>query len=330
MTDESAFAGGTGLIDVHQHAMPAAVKKLLVDRKILPPVGGPPFANWDLASALDTMDATGIAVGVLSAAIPSEFLGPDEAFATTLTRTANESIAEVVREHPTRFGLLAYLPLGYTDAALAEIAYAFDELGADGVIIGSHHGDTYLGDPSFDKVFEELDRRRAVVLTHPFNLPSCPVTPLPSFLADFMLDTTRAAIQLLTSGTLDRYPGISVILPHGGGFLPYQAARLPLGSFLGFGLPAEAIPAALRTFHYDTAGPMSPYATPSLLAAAGADRIVFGSDYNAVPVPGIKANVGALRSDPALDAAALAQIGRENALRLFPALAARLAAGVDQ
>jgi predicted TIM-barrel fold metal-dependent hydrolase len=324
MSDESAIAGGAGLIDVHQHAMPPAVKKLLVDRGILPPVGGPPFANWDLASALDTMDATGIAVGLLSAAIPSEFLGPDETFAATLTRTANESIAEVVREHPTRFGLLAYLPLGYTDAALAEVEYAFDELGADGVIVGSHNGEAYLGDPSFEKVFAELDRRGAVVLTHPFNLPSCAATPLPPFLSDFMLDTTRAAIQLVTSGTLERYPAISVILPHGGGFLPYQAARLTLGSFLGFGLDPQGVARALALFHYDTAGPMSPYATPSLLAAAGASRIVFGSDYNAVPVPGIVANVGALRADPALDADALARIGRGNALRLFPTLASRL------
>jgi 6-methylsalicylate decarboxylase len=312
-----------GLIDTHQHAMPAAVKKMLVDRGLLPPVDGPPFANWELGAALDTMDACGIEMGILSAPIPSEFLG-DEAFATAITRAANEGIADVVRDHPGRFGLLAYLPLPYVDAALEEIAYAFDTLGADGVIIGSHAGDSYLGDAAFDKVLAELDRRRAVVLTHPFNLPSCGVTPLPPFLADFMLDTTRAAIALITSGTLERCPGISFVLPHAGGFLPYSAARLGLATFLGSGVQPDQISGALKRFHYDTAGPMSPYATPSLLAAAGPERILYGSDYNAVPRPGIAAGVSALRADPALDAAASRRIERDNALALFPRLARRL------
>lgn len=312
-----------GLIDVHQHAMPPAVKALLVDRGILPPVGGPPFANWDLAAALDTMDANGIAAGILSAAIPSEFLG-DEEFATTLARTANTAIAEVVREHPTRFGLLAYLPMTYPDAALAELAYAFDELGADGIVVPSHAGETYFGEEEFEKVYEELDRRNAVVLAHPFNLPDCGVSPYPPFLSDFLLDTTRAAVSLIASGTLDRHPGMNVVLPHGGGFLPYQAARLSMGRFLGFGLEPEQVTKALTRFYYDTAGPMSPHSTPTLLAAAGAERILFGSDYNAVPAPGIAAGVEALRADRALTPHSLGRIARENALEVFPGLAKRL------
>ncbi len=314
------------LIDVHHHALPPTLKTLCVERGLLPPVGGPPFATWELSATLDTMDANGIEAGLASAAIPSESLDGDEAWATRLARTANESLAEIVREHPTRFGFLAYLPLPFTDASLVEIAYAFDTLNADGVIVSSHAGETYLGDNSLDAVFAELDRREAVVLTHPFNLPSCGVTPFPSFLADFMLDTTRAAIQLITSGTLGRYPNLKIILPHGGGFLPYQAARLSLGQALGYGIDTATMTAALRRFYYDTAGPMSPYSTPTLLAATGKDaaRILYGSDYNAIPAPGIAAASEALRNDPALDPNTLRRIGRDNALRLFPALAHRL------
>ncbi len=315
-----------GYIDVHHHALPPTLKKLLVGRGLLPPVGGPPFATWELTNALETMDANGIEVGLASAAIPSEFLGGDEAWAVQVARTANESLAEIVREYPTRFGFLAYLPLPFTDVSLAEVAFAFDELHADGIIVGSHAGETYLGDPELDAVFAELDRRRAVVLTHPFNLPSCGVTPLPPFVADFMLDTTRAAIQIIMSGILDRYPAISFVLPHAGGFLPYQAARLTLGAALGYGLDAATVHASLRRFHYDTAGPMSPYATPTLLAAAGVSRILYGSDYNAVPGPVIAAASQALRNDPALNPETLRQIGRDNALRLFPTVGRRLEA----
>ncbi len=316
----------SGYIDVHHHALPPTLKKLLVDRGLLPPVGGPPFATWELAATLETMDRNGIELGLASAAIPSEFLGDDEAWAAKVARTANESLAEIAHEHPNRFGFLAYIPLPFTEISLAEIAHAFDELDADGVIVGSHASGSYLGDPVLDEVFAELNRRHAVVLTHPFNLPSCGVSPFPAFIADFMLDTTRAAIQLIMSGTLDRHPDISFILPHAGGFLPYQAARLTLGTALGYGLDTGAVRASLHRFHYDTAGPMSPYATPTLLAAVGISRILYGSDYNAVPAGGIAAASRALRDDPALDAEALRQIGRDNALQLFPTVSRRLAA----
>jgi predicted TIM-barrel fold metal-dependent hydrolase len=313
-------------IDVHHHALPPALKNMLVERKMLPPVGGPPFAQWDLDATLATMDTTGIEAAVVSAAVPSAFVAEDERWAARVARTANEGIAELVRDRPARFGLFAYLPLTFPAAAAAEAAYALDTLGADGVILMSHSGERYLGDPVFDPVFAALDERRAVALTHPFNLPGCAAGPFPPFVADFMVDTGRAAIQLVQTGTLDRYPGISLILPHAGGTFPYQAARLTLGSYLGYGMDPASVQKSLRRFYYDTAGPMSPYATPTLLAAAGAERILYGSDYNAVPAPGVAWAADALRADPALDDATRAAIERENALRLLPTLAGRLAA----
>ncbi|WP_239309860.1 amidohydrolase family protein [Frankia sp. Cj3] len=315
----------SGYIDVHHHMLPPTLKRLAVDRNLLPPVGGPPFATWDLGVALETMDMTGIELGLASAAIPSEFLGGDAPWAAEIARTANESLAEIAHQHPQRFGFLAYVPLPFMEISLAEIAYAFDELDADGVVMGCHADGAYLGDPALDEVFAELNLRQAVVLIHPFNLPSCSVSPFPAFIADFMLDTTRAAIQLITCGTLDRYPEISFILPHAGGFLPYQAARLTLAAAFGHGLDASTVQAALNRFHYDTAGPMSPYATPTLLASVSATRILYGSDYNAVPAAGVSVASQGLKNDPSLDTEAFRLISRENALRLFPAVARRVA-----
>jgi predicted TIM-barrel fold metal-dependent hydrolase len=314
------------LVDMHHHAMPSEIHQWLVRHGKLPPVGGPPFAIWSLRSTLGTMDANGIQVAILSAAIPSVFVA-DRAQATELARIANTAFAELVRSYPARFGFLAYLPLPYVDAALAELAYAFDTLHADGVIMMSHAGPTYLGDPVWEPVMAELDRRSATVLTHPYNLPGAEAAPVPPFLVDFLADTTRGAIQLVHSGTLDRYRRIKFVLPHGGGVLPYAAGRLILGAGLGYGSDAETVARALRRFYYDTAGPMSPYATPSLLVAAGADHILFGSDYNAVPAATVAAGVTALVNDAALTDKALTHVGRANALALLPGVAGRLSSG---
>lgn len=87
----------------------------------------------------------------------------------------------------------------------------------------------YLGDAAHESLLAELNERSAVISTHPMEIPSGPVMEgLPPFMCDFLLDTTRAAINLILHGTLDRYPNLSFILPHGGGFLPYMATRLEL------------------------------------------------------------------------------------------------------
>jgi predicted TIM-barrel fold metal-dependent hydrolase len=312
-------------IDVHHHATPAAVRDWLVQHGLLPPVGGPPWSQWSLADALATMDAYGIEVAVVSAAIPPVFFA-DPAQQVALARIANDALAELPRDRPDRFGFLAYLPLADPAAAVAELDRALDTLNADGVLLMSHTGSTHLGDPAFDPVWAALDHRATPVLTHPFDLAGCGSAPIPTFLADFPADTTRSAIQMIKNGVLDRFPRIPIILPHGGGFLPYQAARLTLGVDLGYGVDAATVRRSLPRFHYDTAGPMSPYQTPTLLAAAGVDRILYGSDYNAVPASTVGAGLAAFLADPALRAHDQRRVGRENALRLFPALARRIRA----
>ncbi|KJE21628.1 putative TIM-barrel fold metal-dependent hydrolase [Frankia torreyi] len=325
-TADHARTGATGRIDVHHHAMPAEVRAWLVEHGQLPPVGGPPFANWSLPAALDTMDRGGIATAVLSAAIPSEFT-PTPALAAQLARLANDTIADVVRGHPTRFGLLAYVPRATPQIAVAEIRHAYDDLHADGVLLMAHDGVTYLGDPGLEPVMAELNARDAVALVHPFNLPGATGIAVPAFVADFLADTTRAAVQLVVNGVLERYPRIRWILAHGGGYFPYQAARLALTRSLGYGTDLATVDRTLRRFFVDTAGPMSPYSTPSLLAAIGVDRILYGSDYNAVPADTVFAGRDAFLADPALNPAARRTIARDNALALFPTIAARLAAG---
>jgi 6-methylsalicylate decarboxylase len=331
LTPESALGAestdlSTGFrIDIHHHQIDDQLHATLVQFGLLPPVpaGGPPFVAWSTDTALAMMDNNRIGAAVLSAPIPDAFF-PSAGALSAAARGANEAMAATVAATPNRFGFFAYLPLPHVDLALAELTYALDTLHADGVVLMAHAGGKYLGDSSFDAVFDELNRRGTVVFTHPFELPGGAAPGIYGFLADYMLDTTRAAIRMIQTGTLDRYPNVKIILPHGGGFLPYLGSRLELGQFVGSGADAATIRTSLRRFYYDTAMWTSPYATPSLLRAADPQKIIFGTDFNAVPAVAVNAAAAALDTDPLIPDVLRVRINRNNALSILPQLAARL------
>lgn len=267
----------TGRIDTHHHMVPPAYASWLHDQG--QKAGGLPIPDWSVDGSLAVMDATGIESAILSVSTPGVHLG-DDGEARTMARRVNETAAEAVKDHPDRFGFFATLTLPDVDGALAELAYAFDELHADGVVLLANVRGTYLGDPAIDPVFEELDRRHAVVFVHPSVLPGIqPVPGVPPFVADFLLDTTRAAIHLCASGTLARSPNIEVILSHAGGFVPYAASRLA-GAAGGYD--------GLKRFWFDTALSGSPTALPSLLAFAEPGHVLFGSDWPYAAEPIVK------------------------------------------
>ena len=307
----------TGRIDIHHHALSADVIELM--RELGLPTPG---QQWRLNSTLDVMDANKIEASVISNVIPCDLLG-DATAAHRLARQVNEAAAEVVNTHPNRFGFFAMLPLPHVDLALAEAAYALDELGADGVALLPHGGDHYLGAPLFDPLFEELNRRRAVVLVHPLDLPQGSAPGVPSVFADYLLDTTRAAINLITSGTLARHPDVSIILSHAGGFLPYAASRIEVAAGALANVDQATVWDGIRRFYYDLALSV-PSALPSLLAAADPSRIMYGTDWSGVPASVVEQATRALDEAAALDEPTRRAINRDNALGLLPGLASRL------
>ena len=154
-----------GLIDVHHHIVPKEYVKSLSDEGVKKALGVR-FPNWNANKAIEVMDRNGISTSMISISAPGVYFkdkDPSMKLARELSRQTNETCAGLIEDHPGRFGAFATLPLPDVDAALEELKYALDELKLDGVFLLSNYDGYYLGDPCFDKLFSELNRRKAVV-----------------------------------------------------------------------------------------------------------------------------------------------------------------------
>jgi len=315
-------------IDTHQHVIPPRYAEWMRDKGIRP--GGIDLPSWSESSALKFMDGHGIQTGILSLSTPGVWFG-DNAEARSWAREINEFCASVVARRPSRFGFFATVTLPDVEGALAEATYALDELHADGIVLLANNDGRYLGDPAFAPLLEFLHRRSVAVFVHPGELPAPEVPGIPTFTADFLLDTTRTAISLILSGSMDRYPGIKFILAHAGGFVPYISYRILLTMVNAKNKAQQLwtlvdqkhqVPrqlAVLRQFYYDIALSASPAALPSLLEVADSDHITYGSDFPfapAVAVGFINKQYENFHLSPDLRAA----IDRGNCEALFPRL----------
>jgi predicted TIM-barrel fold metal-dependent hydrolase len=215
------------LIDVHHRVIPPAVRAKLAERGIAD-AGDVPVPRWNEARELEVLDRHGISAAVVSLSDTGP-AGSDAGLMVLVAREANEFYAELVARHPGRFAAFASLPLPDVDAALVEIEYALDVLCLDGVMLLSSHGGRYPGDRTLGPVLAELNRCSAVVFLHPATPPSSPTPELPTFLLDYLFETTRAVASLLRSGSLERHANVRLVLAHAGGTVPYRAGRLALG-----------------------------------------------------------------------------------------------------
>lgn len=307
-------SGTRGRIDTHHHVVPPRYRQWLQDKGIS--AGGKAIPEWTTDAALELMDITNVETAILSVSTPGvEPAEPPEA--TAMAREVNEYAANVAADNPGRFGFFATVPLPYIDASITEAAFALDELNADGVVLLSNTRGVYLGDRSYDPLLEYLNQRDAVVFIHPSALPAAPVNGIPPYVADFLLDTTRAAINLSHNGALTRYPAIKFILSHAGGFLPFAAARVAVGAS-PTGDSADGL-RLLKSFYFDTALSASESALPSLTAFADPTKILYGSDFPYAATERSRSFTAALDAHSGIDHDA---VDHENAGRLFPRFAA--------
>jgi 6-methylsalicylate decarboxylase len=316
------------VIDVHHHILPDFFWR--ETNEGANPVGGIAPPPWDQAGALSFMDDAGIDVAVTSISAPGVHVG-DDARARYLARRCNELAADMVQGRPDRFGGFAALPLPDVDGALNELAYSLDVLKLDGVVLFSNANGVYLGDKRFEPVFEELERRSAVVFVHPTTSPDPAAhhLGLPDSLIDFTADTTRAVAQMLYSNRFARTPSVKYIFSHAGGVIPYLAGRFAIVDEMNVipgGENRTTAAATLRRLHYDTALSFTPPVLNMLRDVVGLTQVLFGTDY-----PYLRRDMAVRCADHMRQTIALSESERQavlhgNAQRLFTRLKRALAA----
>lgn len=317
---EPAAARPRRIVDTHHHLLPPGYLELAREyvARVAPGMAGAYAQPWSPQRSLEEMDRHGIATAVLSVSSP----GIDFAEAPTavrLARLCNDYAAAMRRDHPRRFGSFAVLPLPHVDASLAELERALGPLGADGVGLLTSYSGRWPGHASFAPVFEELDRRGAVVYFHP-TLPACCINTIPELqpaLLEFPFDSTRAIASLLYSGAFTRWPRIRWIFSHGGGALPAVHSRLVAESLAHPGDPRfpQGALAELRKLHYDLASVTNAPTFAALSALIPSTQLLYGTDFPlGPPIAVTQREFDALTMEPGTRAL----IERDNAVRLLP------------
>ena len=243
------------------------------------------------------MSRIGIKKAILSITDPGTHLVPgQDSQARNLCRECNKFAADIKKRRPEQFGFWASLPLPDVEGSLAEIAYSFDVLNADGIgVLTNHHG-IYIGDPLFEPILDALDHRHATLFIHP-TVPCIAdkdgghthsAVPLPQYgpgMFEFMFDEARAIINIIMSGAAARHPNIKFVVSHAGGALPPLIERF--GTFasvislnLDMKMSADIVKETLkRQFFFDLSGTVFPDQIHGLLRHVDKSRLLYGSDY---------------------------------------------------
>ena len=306
-------------IDVHHHVLSP---RYIASREKYGVKTGPGFSealSWTPESSLAQMDEAGISTTILSN--PSNWTHFPLAVARDLARENNEFAAGLRDNHPDRFGVFAALPMPDIEASLREVEYAYESLGVDGVSTTTNYGDRWPGDPAFDALFLELNRRKAVVFVHPQAALRCSglTPPVPDSTVEFMFDITRCIVSMLYRGALSRYGDIRFIFTHGGGGLAQLAERIDRNTRNQKAV-ADLLPEGgmyeLQRLYFDLAATTSRPAIAALRAFVPATRLLFGSDFPFMPPMATARGL----EQSGFTEGEITAINRGNAEALFPRL----------
>jgi predicted TIM-barrel fold metal-dependent hydrolase len=304
--------GGAFRVDVHHHLLPPFYAAAVAPRK---PNGD--VTGWTPEKSFADMEAAGVTTAILSMPrTPTVYYGGNDA-SRALARRVNEYMAGLRRTYPGRFRFWAELPLPDVEGSITEAAYALDTLGADGVAVATSYENKWLGDAAFAPLWAELDRRKAIVFTHPLSNQCCAnqLAGVADTVVEYGTDTTRTIASIVFSGTAGRYPNMRLVFAHAGGTMPFlierfrfQAKNPRSAALLPHGVDYE-----LQRFYYDTAQASTVEAMGPLMKLIPTSHILFGTDFpyrkGAENVAGL-AGCGIRSGD-------LQSIGRQNALALL-------------
>lgn len=233
---------------------------------------------------LADMDKTGITMAAISSAPPTLSYWADAGAARELAAALNESIADRVREHPTRFLGLATVPLQDIDASVVEAKHAIQELGLHGFQLGSNVGGKNLNHPDYFPLFATVAELGVPLFIHPY------IPPGEERMQDYYLhnllgmvtETGLAIASIIYGGVLERLPNLQIIFAHAGGVFPYIVGRMDHGYKVRTEECTKAIPHPpshyLKQVYFDCMS-FNDRALRYLVDTVGADHILLGSDY---------------------------------------------------
>lgn len=312
-------AAAVGKIDVHRHVVTPAMRDILARRNIHT-LAGVEVPAWTPETFIDSLQEDGVQTAITSAVLPG--IRCEVAELVRFSRSSNEYSRAMADQHPGHVGFFAHLPLPFTAQACAEAIYALDSLGADGVVLMASNEGRFLGDPAFDELMHELHKRSAVVFVHPNILPTTGQLGLstPLSVLEYPCDLTRAGLNLILSGTLERFHQIRWILAHAGGFLPYVAWRVSLANAMPeYGDSAtQGVLHYMRRFYLDTATSVSRSSMATLQELVEPSRLLFGSDSPFAPKRQSQQQIDELVQSGFWSDGLALEIQRTNSLGLFP------------
>jgi predicted TIM-barrel fold metal-dependent hydrolase len=237
--------------------------------------------------------------------------------AVPFAQVQNDALAQYCSVAPRRLFFQATLPLQDVDAAVAEVKRSVNELGARALNIGAENlGGREIDDPAFYPLWELAETLDVPLFIHPF--PDVMVTNKKddynlSWIVGYTAQEMGAFCRLILGGVFDEFPRLKVYITHGGGFAPYQFGRLETFAPHMPGVRCRKKPREyLSNFYFDLLL-HSPAERRYLLEFAGADHLLFGSNYGS---PQDQATFAYL-DDIGLSDQDRAKIAGENATELF-------------
>ena len=307
-------------VDFQHHFTSPGWRKALTDANMLPEVR----KGWSPEKDIAEMDGAGCAAAFISTGQAGWRLGdlPD-ADSIRLARESNEYGAKMQNDYKGRYFLMAAVPMPNLDATLKEIEYAMDTLKAAGFTLPASFDGHYIGEPEFEPVLQEFNRRKVAIYVHP-SQPKCCENMIKGLIPntiEYGTDTTRMIMSVIVSGAAGKYPDIRWIWAHGGGTMPFLIQRI-CGEKVANNLDKPAEPGSklyyLRKYYYDTGAQFNPVGIGALKAVVGVSQIVYGTDFpygHMAPVNKDLDNMPTI-----LNAKERQMVYRGNAERLFPEL----------
>jgi aminocarboxymuconate-semialdehyde decarboxylase len=298
-------------------------------------VPGTPEKFWGhgLGDQIPEMDEAGIDVNVLQASPMIFSYHLDPAVNAEFSRAFNDETARHIADHPTRFWGSAQLPMQDLDRAADELERAVRELGLVSCTVGFVLGaGRTLADPECAGFLAKVEELDVPILLHPvalgqdIDLKAGQAEWLMKYQIDwawgYLFVETAAVVGFIFSGALDRHPSLRVMIPHGGGMLPYQVGRLEHHARVYAGTLERSPLEYLSNFYFDTVV-HDPRCLELLIEVVGEDNVVMGSNYPGWDNAPIWETIRALPN--VSDRAKEKILGENAASRLFKVPAATLA-----